>query len=686
MRKVINIANLDCPNCAKELEEEISKISGVLNVDVDFINQKVIVNFTNENVLNKVIECCNNFEEVKVVEDKKKSEKKFIKEIILICISFIMFSIAVLLDNVLKIEIEILSLIVYLIAYFLSGYPVIINTFKNVIKGKLFDENFLMFIASIGAIIIGELEEGVIVMILYQFGELLQSIAVNSSRKDIISLMNLQSEEAYVVRGDKIEVVSPKDLNIDDIIQVNKGEKVPVDCVLLDNGLFDVKSLTGESLPKEVERNSEILSGYINVGESITAKVVRKYDDSAVQKILNIVENATSKKAQSEKFITRFARYYTPIVVSIALLIGLVVPTIISCFDGMWINNFKEFIYRSLILLVISCPCALVISVPLTYFGGIGACASRGILVKGSINLDELYGSTIVAFDKTGTLTKGEFKIVNVFGDNNIVKYAASLEKFTNHPIAQAFNEIETEFVANNVKEIVGKGLLGNINNKKCLIGNYKLMIENNIEVPMVSATGVVLYVVYDNNYLGYIEIDDVINETAIETIQTLKQIGIKKTIMLSGDIDSRARKVSQKLGIDETYSELLPSTKLEVARNIKKEGKLIYVGDGINDTLVMTEANVAISMGKLGSDSAIEISDIVLVSDDLKEVVSAIKISRKTHNIVLQNIIFSIVMKVLFMVLGIFDIIPLYVAIFADVGVMLIAIINSLRMKVRIK
>lgn len=685
MKKIINIINLDCPNCAKELEEEILKVEDIISANVDFINQKIHLNYNNEKALENVIYLCNHFEEVKVVENKKKT-LSFSKDIILLCISFLLFLIAVLLDNVIKIDSGVITIIIYLTSYLLSGYIVIINTFKNIIKGKIFDENFLMFIASLGAIIIGELEEGVTVMILYQLGELLQSIAVYSSRNDIAKLMDLQSDEANLIKDYKLIKISSKELEVDDIIQINKGDKIPVDCLLLDDGIFDVKSLTGESLPKEIEKNNEVLSGYINLGNSITAKVIRKYDDSAVQKILNIVETATSNKAKSEKFITKFAKFYTPIVVAIAFVIGVIVPLVISLFDGLWLTNFQEFIYRALILLVISCPCALVISVPLTYFGGIGASAKHGILVKGAINLDELCSSSIIAFDKTGTLTKGEFKIIKHVGDNKMFQYAAALEMHSHHPISDAFKDIKTNLIAVDVEEIVGKGIIGNINDKECVIGNIKLMIEKNIKVPNIDTNSVVLYVSYDNQYLGYFEIDDVIKDEASYVINELKHLGIHKTIILSGDHKVRVENVSKELGIDETYSELLPTQKLEVAKNIKREGKLIYVGDGINDTLVMTEANISISMGKLGSDSAIEISDIVLVSDNLKEIATAIKISKKTHVIVLQNIIFSIVMKVLFMILGIFDIIPLYLAIFADVGVMLIAVINSLRVKVRIK
>lgn len=686
MKTKIKICNLDCASCANELQEGLEKIKGVNSASVDFVKQTVYIDFQNEEALMASKNYCNHFEEVKVVEDNKGqivNENK--KTIILIIVSAILFLIAIILDKIIKIDLTYISIIVYLLAYLVIAYPVLIKTFKNIIHGRVFDENFLMSLASIGAMIISEMIEGVAVMLLYQIGELLQSIAVNSSRKEISSLVNLKSESANLLVENEIKVVPPEQLQVGDYIIIKNGEKVPVDCQIIDgNSSFDTKSLTGEALLRDFNVGEEILSGYINAGMIIKAQVKKTYENSSVAKILDLVENATSSKADSEKFITKFAKIYTPIVCLIALVVALIIPLIISLVEGNWEYNFSTWVYRALTLLVISCPCALVISVPLTYFGGIGRCAKIGVLVKGATNLDILSKANVVAFDKTGTLTEGSFKIINSknYSDIDVIKIASSFEKGSNHPLAKAFEQIDDIYDVDNLTEVSGKGLIGYINKVKYFVGSKKLLQDNNIDIDEVDTISTIIYVADEKRLLGYIEIDDSLKKEAQTALIKLKEIGVNHQVMLTGDNIKRAQYIGNILKLDEIYGGLLPDEKLSKVQKLKQKGKLIYIGDGINDAPVMVNSDCAISMGKIGSDAAIEASDIVLIQDNLMDVVNAIKISRKTQKIVLENIIFSIGMKIIFMVLGIIGLIPLIVAVFADVGVMLIAVINSFRIK----
>ena len=687
------IEGLDCANCALELEEEISKVEGVKEANVDFVNQKVKVTCSKEQLL-KVKDICNNFEEVKVIEENKtKKVSKLTPEnkhnLILIIIAAVIFVVAVIFDKVLtndnnKNVFSWISLALYLVSYLVVGYPILLKTIKNVSKGKIFDENFLMTIASIGAMAINERIEGVAVMLLYQIGELLQSIAVNSSRSEIVSMMNLKSETATLIQDDKQIVVDPSQLKIDDIILIKNGEKVPVDAVIVEGSTsFDTKSLTGEALPKECHENEEILSGYINVGSVIKAKVNRTYENSTVSKILDLVENSTSKKANPEKFITRFSRIYTPVVCILALIIAFIVPIFIALFNGdwSWNNNFSGWFYKSLTLLVISCPCALIISIPLSYFNGLGACANKGALVKGATYLDTLSKVNIACYDKTGTLTEGTFKIKKVYGEEKVLKIASSIEKGSNHPIARAFDEIESDIKFDSIEEIAGFGLIGKIGENKYIVGNYKLLEKEEVKYKKADSISTIIYVAENHKLLGYIEIDDVVKKEVKNSLQRMKALGVNKQIMLTGDNKKRAEYVANELSLDGVYSELLPDQKLEKAEELKKQGTLLYVGDGINDAPVMVLSDVAFSMGKLGSDAAVEASDVVLVTDNFDEIPDTIKIAKKTKKIVIENIVFSILMKVLFMILGLVGL-PLIVAVFADVGVMLICVINSIRVR----
>ena len=691
---VLKIEGLDCANCARELEEELNEINGIES-SVDFIMQKVNLSYDSEGALSKAKYAINHFEEVKIVQEgeKKSFEQKW--ELVRLIISFIIFIPAFIMSRFdLPLYAKIIEYVLFVASYIIVGYEVIINTGKNIAKGNIFDENFLMTIASLGAMVLGfvgggdGLEEGVMVMFLYNVGEFLQSLAVGKSRNSIVKLMNLKSETAIkIVDGEQV-VVTPEELALGDIVLVKVGEKVPVDGVIIDgDSSLDLKSLNGEAMPKEVKVGDEILSGSINIAKAIKIKVVREYKDSAVKKILDLVENSQEKKTQSEKFITKFAKYYTPAVCALAFVVATIVPTIIGAVNSAfsW-SLYSTWIYNALCFLVISCPCALVISVPLAYFGGIGSGARAGVLVKGSTSLDELAKATVAAFDKTGTLTKGEFSVVR-YSSKEAYEVASIVEGYSSHPIAKAFKE-KFDGKVTDFKEISGRGIECKLDGKKVICGNYKMMQEYKIDVVKLESVSILIYVVKDNEYLGYVEIDDVIKEGAKEAIAQLKKEGVNYVTMLSGDSKERAKAIAAELNLDGVEGGLLPNEKLDKAKALKAQGGLIYVGDGINDAPVMVEANCAISMGSIGSDAAIEASDIVLVSDDLSKIAKAKKIAKKTRVIVFENIIGSLFVKFAIMILDLIwglivpgGVFPLIVSIIADVGVMLLAVLNSMRL-----
>ena len=692
----LKIEGLDCANCARELEEVLEKIDGI-KATVDFINQQVKLEYNSIIALEKAKFTINHFEEVKIVEDKKKQTKfeEHKKDIICLIVSLVLLVPAIIISKLLDSTASmIISYIMYVASYIIVGHEVLINTVKNLSKGKVFDENFLMTVASIGAIVLGFINngdglfEGVMVMFLYQLGELLQSLAVGKSRESITKLMDLKSEEAILIKDGEQIIVSPDQLKVGDKILVKVGEKVPVDGIVKNgSSSFDYKSLNGEAIPKELNIGDEVLSGAINLSQAIEIEVIREYKDSTVAKILDMVENSTEKKAKSEKFITKFAKYYTPSVVIAALIVASIVPTIIGAINGVfnW-GLYSTWIYNALCFLVISCPCALVISVPLAYFSGIGKSARYGVLIKGSTALDELANSTLVAFDKTGTLTYGEFK-VQKYSNDEALKIAKALEEFSSHPIAKAFNGIKSEYVAKDVKEISGKGLEGIIDKSNVLCGNATLLKEKGIAFEEIDSIATILYVAKDNNFVGVIEIDDVIKEGAKEAIEALRKEGVNHITMLSGDNKKRAKAIAEELALDGFEGALLPDQKLEKANALKKKGGLIYVGDGINDAPVMVSANCAISMGSIGSDAAIEASDIVLISDELSLIAKAKNIAKKTRRIVIENIAGSLVVKFGIMVLDLIwglivpgGVFPLIVSVVADVGVMLLAVLNSMR------
>lgn len=576
---------------------------------------------------------------------------------------------------------------IYILSYMIVGIEVVKEAIENIIKGKVFDENFLMTVATIGAFGIGEFPEAVAVMLFYQVGELFQSYAVDKSRKSISNLMDIRPDFANVEREGKIQKVEPEDVKIGEIIVVKPGEKVPLDGQIIEGtSMLDTKALTGESLPREQTKGEEVLSGCINLNGLIKIQVTKEYGESTVSKILDLVENASSKKSKSENFITKFARYYTPIVVIIALILAIAPPII------MKEATFSEWLYRALSFLVVSCPCALVISIPLSFFGGIGGASKKGILIKGSNYLEQLANTEIMVFDKTGTLTEGVFEVQKVkaidIDQEELLKIVAYSENYSNHPIAMSvkkeYNKEIDEKLIKKTEELSGFGISARIGEQDVLVGNEKLMKEKQIQYTKCDEIGTILYVAIENKQAGYLVIADKIKEDAISTIKDLKEKHVKQTIMLTGDRKDVGESVANQLGLDKVYTELLPDGKVEKVESLLKEkskkGKLAFVGDGINDAPVLAISDIGIAMGGLGADSAIEAADVVLMTDELSKIGEAIHLAKKTMRIVKENILFSIFVKVLVLTLSAMGLSTMWEAVFADVGVSMIAIINALR------
>ena len=605
------------------------------------------------------------------------------KEGIKILIALVLFLFAMLV----KFQNEWINNSIFIVSYIIVGFEILRKAVRNIFRGKVFDENFLMSIATLGAFAIGEFPEAVAVMLFYQVGELFQDYAVDKSRKSIASLMDIRPDYANVIKDGKEEKVSPDTVQIGDTIVIKPGEKVPLDGVVIDGKTsLDTKALTGESVPRGVEKGEQVLSGCINLNSVIKVEVTKEYGESTVSKILDLVENASSKKAKLENFITKFAQYYTPIVVIIAVILAIVPPLII---EGA---NFQEWLYRALSFLVVSCPCALVISIPLSFFGGIGGASKMGVLVKGSNYLEALSSAEIMVFDKTGTLTEGVFEVQNVepigISKEELLKVAAYAEYYSNHPISKsikkAYNKEIDEKEIIDSQEISGKGIEAKIGNQAVLAGNEKLMNEKCIEYTKCTHLGSVVYVAIDGKYVGHIVIADKIKEDAKITIDELKKNNIKQTVMLTGDRKNIGEAVAKEIGIDKVYAELLPDGKVEKVEELLKakseKGKLAFVGDGINDAPVLAMADIGIAMGGLGADSAIEAADIVIMTDQPSKIISAMKISKKTMGIVKENIIFAIAVKILVLVLTAVGLSSMWQAVFADVGVSVIAILNALR------
>lgn len=576
--------------------------------------------------------------------------------------------------------------VLFIVSYLLVGLEILRKALRNILRGKVFDENFLMSVATLGAFGIGELPEAVAVMLFYQVGEFFQSYAVNKSRKSISSLMDIRPDYANLFVDGDLKKVNPDEVKIDDIIVVKPGEKIPLDGLVIEgNSNLDTKALTGETIPRDIEEGDEVLSGCINLNGLIKIKVTKEFGESTVSKILNLVENASSKKSKSENFITKFAKYYTPIVVIIAVIIAVCVPLITK-------DSFSTWIYRALSFLVVSCPCALVISIPLSFFGGIGGASKMGILIKGSNYLESLSQVDTIVFDKTGTLTKGVFAVQKIepvdINKEKLLMYAAYAENYSTHPIAVAikttYNDKIDESKIKNVEELPGYGVKADINKHTVLVGNEKLMNENKIKFEKSYDVGTILNVAIDGKYKGYILIADEIKDDAKKTIAELKQNNIKKTVMLTGDRKSVGLSVAEYLKIDEVHTDLLPQDKVakveELLANKTGKSKVAFVGDGINDAPVLALADIGFAMGGLGADSAIEAADIVIMTDEPSKIVSAIKLSHKTMKIVKENIIFAILVKVAVLVLSALGISTMWEAVFADVGVSIIAILNALR------
>lgn len=575
---------------------------------------------------------------------------------------------------------------VFLVCYVVIGWDIVWKAVTNILHGQVFDENFLMTIATIGALILGEHSEGVAVMLFYQVGEWFQSYAVSKSRKSIASLMDIRPDYANVERNGKLEQVDPDEVNIGDTIVVKPGERVPLDGeIIKGTSALDTSALTGESMPRDVEPGMEVISGCINQTGILTIKTTKKYGESTVAKILDLVENASDKKGKTENFISRFARYYTPIVVFAAIALAILPPLV----NG---QSFSVWIYRALTFLVISCPCALVISIPLSFFGGIGGASKIGVLVKGSNYLESLAHTEVVVFDKTGTLTKGSFAVSQIksvdMKEEQLLELAAYAEDYSNHPISQSIQKAYGKKIDNrrisDVQEIAGHGVRAVIDGKTVLAGNVKLMNRENISYTPSDAIGTVIYLACNGKYAGYIVIEDEIKIDAPAAIKALKAVGVRKTVMLTGDADAVGKKVAQKLGLDQAYTELLPADKVDRVETMLKQtsekGKLVFVGDGINDAPVLARADVGIAMGGLGSDAAIEAADVVLMTDEPSKISAVVRIARKTIRIANENIVFALGVKLLVLVLGATGYANMWAAVFADVGVSVIAILNAIR------
>lgn len=575
---------------------------------------------------------------------------------------------------------------VFLVCYAVIGWDIVWKAVTNILHGQVFDENFLMTIATIGALILGEHSEGVAVMLFYQVGEWFQSYAVSKSRKSIASLMDIRPDYANVERNGKLEQVDPDEVNIGDTIVVKPGERVPLDGkIIKGTSALDTSALTGESMPRDVEPGMEVISGCINQTGILTIQTTKKYGESTVAKILDLVENASDKKGKTENFISRFARYYTPIVVFAAIALAILPPFVTG-------QPFSVWIYRALTFLVISCPCALVISIPLSFFGGIGGASKIGVLVKGSNYLESLAHTEVVVFDKTGTLTKGSFAVSQIkaidMKEEQLLELAAYAEDYSNHPISQSIQKAYGKKIDNrrisDVQEIAGHGVRAVIDGKTVLAGNAKLMNRENIAYTPSDAIGTVIYLACNGKYAGYIVIEDEVKADAPAAIRALKEVGVRKTVMLTGDADAVGKKVAQKLGLDQAYTELLPADKVDrveaILKQTSEKGKLVFVGDGINDAPVLARADVGIAMGGLGSDAAIEAADVVLMTDEPSKISAVVRIARKTIRIANENIVFALGVKLLVLVLGATGYANMWAAVFADVGVSVIAILNAIR------
>ncbi len=694
---VLELNGLNCSSCAQKIEDFTKDIDGVEGVQLDFVSKKLKImseEEKEETITSQVRKIVKRLEPDVVVLNKSKGSEENTEdhdhvhshdevnrdEIIKLIIGGVLFVSPFLF----KLQ-GTSRFLVYLLAYLIVGHKVIIRALRNVFAGVPFDENFLMSIATIAAFGIGEYPEGVAVMLFYQVGEMFQGMAVNRSRNSISALLDIRPDSANLVRGGDIIPVDPETVNIGDYIIVRPGEKIPLDGEVVEGeSLLDTSNITGESVPRKVKVGDMAISGVVNIDGLLKVRVNKSFGESTISKILDLVENASSKKAPTENFITKFARYYTPVVVFLAVAIALIPPLLM---DGDWSN----WIYRASVFLVISCPCALVISIPLGFFGGIGGASKAGILIKGGNYLEALNDIDTLVFDKTGTITKGIFQVNHIiayedYSQDEILELAAYGEYYSNHPIGSSIvsfydREIKKEYISD-YKEIPGKGINVKINEEEILLGNADLLEDRSIEFKPVDSIGTVVYITKENKHIGTITVADKIKDNIIEDMKRLKSIGIKETIMLSGDNEETTKKVADIVGIDKAYGNLLPQDKVSIFEDLIKnrKSKVAFVGDGVNDAPVLARADIGIAMGGLGSDAAIEASDIVIMTDEIGKIGTAVKIANKTKRIVTQNIVFALAVKLIILILGAIGIATMWEAVFADVGVSIIAILNSIR------
>ena len=701
--KKYQLKNIDCASCAAKIENGLSKMEGVKSCSVNFASSTLLIDTDNIESVKKKIKDIEPEVELIEEEDKKilsspngidlslwKENKTAIVKIVLTVL--LLGSGLIFEKEIHNTPYRVLELTIFLTAYLLSGWKVIISAVKNILKGQVFNEHFLMTVATLGAFAIDEMPEAVTVMLFYVVGELFQDIAVNRSRKSIKTLLEIKPDYANLKSNGDVKRVSPESVKVGENIIVKAGEKIPLDGEIIEgNSFVDTSALTGESVPKKVKEKDIVLAGMINQSGLLTLRVTKLFGESSISRILELVENAASKKAETEKFITTFAKYYTPVVVFGALFLAVLPPLL---FTG---QTFTDWIYRALVVLVISCPCALVISIPLGYFGGIGGASRRGILVKGSNYLDALTKVKTVVFDKTGMLTKGEFKVSEVvvkngFDKEELLRLAAYAESHSNHPIAKSVIEAYGELVPSgkidqgsisDVQEISGKGIKTKINGQQVIVGNDKLLHLENIQHDKCDVEGTVIHIAVDSVYSGYIIISDTLKEDSKKAISLLKERNIN-SVMLTGDNKTAAETFAKKLGIDTYYYELLPEDKVnhieQIMQSSTKGNKVAFVGDGINDAPVIARADIGIAMGALGSDVAVETADVVLMTDSPLQVVTAIDVAKKTRKIVWQNIAFAMGVKLFFILLGAFGIATMWEAVFGDMGVAIIAIVNSMR------
>ncbi len=697
MKFEFTLTGLSCANCAANIEFEIKKLKEVNTASVDFVSQKLYIesDLNIDDFYEKIKSTINRIEpDVNIIFKSNKAKNTRIntesdddhnhkRQWIKLIAGGVIFAVGLIFNFN-----HWLELAIFLTSYIIVGENVVIGAVKGIKRGQIFTEHFLMSVATIGAFLIGEYPEGVAVMLFYLVGEMFQDLAVDHSRKSIGTLMDIRPDYANLKIGDEITRVAPEDVKIGDIIVVKPGERVPLDGKVIDGvSMVDTAPLTGESMPRELEPGMDALSGFININGVLTIAVTKDFENSTVSKILDLVQNASSRKAPTEKFITKFARYYTPVVVFSALALALIPPLLIA--DA----SFDVWIYRALVFLVVSCPCALVISIPLGFFGGIGGASKRGILVKGANYLEALNNLETVVFDKTGTLTKGVFKVTEVnpqgnLSKNELLEYAGYAEIYSNHPIAMSIvNEYKMEIDKSRISgyiEIAGQGITVNIDGKEVLAGNSRLMDSRNIQQVDIESTGTVVYVAVDGKFAGTIVISDEVKKDSADAITELKKLGVTHTIMLTGDLKSVGDKIGSELGIDEVFSELLPADKVKKLESLEAQksysGKIVFVGDGINDAPVLARADIGIAMGGLGSDAAIEAADIVIMTDEPSKIATAIKIARRTKTIVIQNIVFALGVKAIFLVLGALGFASMWEAVFADMGVAILAILNASR------